>query len=99
MRRTTKGSLYENRLAGRLAIFFAVTVDVCCPNFYSSKAVRFGDENGDEMMIGYFEAVVNLNVSLADLLSGKHGEQSKEILSARRAFLCEKPCSFQGGNL
>ena len=39
------------------------------------KAVRFGDQNWDEMMIGYFEAAVDLHVTMADLLLGKPGDQ------------------------
>jgi hypothetical protein len=39
-----------------------------------AKAVRFGDQNWNEMMIGYFEVAVSLNTSLRDLLLGKPGD-------------------------
>jgi len=40
----------------------------------AAKAVRFGDQNWNEMMIGYFEVAVDLNVTLRDLLLGRRGE-------------------------
>ncbi len=36
-----------------------------------AKAVRFGPQSTDEMMIGYFEVAVDLNVDLRELLLGK----------------------------
>lgn len=36
-----------------------------------SKTVRFGEQSWDEMMIGYFEAAVDLRVTLPYLLIGK----------------------------
>jgi len=36
----------------------------------ATKAVRFGDQNWDEMMIGYFEAAIDLKTTLRELLVG-----------------------------
>jgi hypothetical protein len=38
------------------------------------KAVRFGAQNRDEMMIGYFEVAVDPGVGVRDLLLAKPGE-------------------------
>jgi|SRR5579864_1119472 len=36
----------------------------------AGKAVKFGDQNWDEMMIGYFEAAIDLKTTLRELLLG-----------------------------
>ncbi len=40
-----------------------------------SKAIRFGEQSWDEMMIGFFDVAVPLNTSLMDLMRPKNAQQ------------------------